>query len=426
MADQFAQADALERRLRPRLMSGLILWVIFGFFVLALIWAALAEVDKSVRAQGKVIPSAQVQTVSNLEGGIVEEVLVKTGQLVAEGEPLVRLSPTISEAELGSGSATLNALSAKVSRLQAEIGGQGGGTILPAAERALYQARQSELSGLINAGRARIAAASRAVSEAEAMLQSRRSQAASAATEVSALRPLVENGIEPRLSLTLAQGRANAAASEVSAAAATVARASANVAEARAALVQQSGGWRSSTASELTVSQAELSARRSVMPALADKVRRTQVTAPMAGRVNRVFVATAGGSVPAGSPLVEVVPVQDGLIVEVAVKPQDIASVHYDQPTQVSVTAYDTALYGRLSGRVIAISPDAIANERTGESHYLVRIALDRKTLRDQAGKPLAIGPGMTVEASLIGKKQSILSYLMSPLSKVTNAAFRE
>lgn len=426
MDDSFTQADALERRLRPRLMSGLILWIILGFFVAALLWAALAQVDKSVRAQGKVIPSSQVQTVSNLEGGIIEEIMVKTGQLVEEGAPLVRLSPTISAAELGSGSATLAALSAKVSRLHREVGGAGGGGPLPAAEAALYQARQSEWAGLMAAGRARISAASRAVGEAEAMLQSRRAQAASAASEVAALRPLVENGIEPRLSLTLAQSRASAAASEVAAASASVARASANVAEARAALVQQSGDWRSGAATELAASEAELSARRSTMPVLADKLRRTVVTAPMAGRVNRVFVATAGGTVPPGSPLVEVVPVQDTLIVEVSVNPQDIASVHYDQPTQVSVTAYDTALYGRLAGRVIAISPDAIVNERTGESHYLVRIGIDRKTMRDPSGKPLAIGPGMTVEASLIGKKQSILSYLLSPLSKVSNAAFRE
>ena len=90
------------------------------------------------------------------------------------------------------------------------------------------------------------------------------------------------------------------------------------------------------------------------------------------------------------------------------------------------MTAYDSALYGRLSGKVIAISPDAIVNERTGEAHYLVRIGIDRKALRDQAGKPLSIGAGMTVEASLIGKKQSILSYLLSPFSRITETAFRE
>lgn len=426
MDDGFSGADSLEKRLRPRLLSGLILWVILGFFVVALLWAALAEVDKSVRAMGRVIPSSQLQTVSNLEGGIVEEIMVKTGQLVEQGAPLVRLSPTISDAELGSGEANVAALAAKVSRLQGELSGQGYRGAGSSAEQSLYRARQTELAGLMAAGRARVAAASRAVGEAEAMLQARRAQAVAAASEVAALRPLVDNGIEPRLSLTLAQGRASAAASEAAAAAASVVRASASVAEARAALMQQSGDWRAQAATELAMSEAELNARRSTMPALADKVRRTLVTAPMAGRVNRVFVATAGGSVPPGSPLVEVVPVRDVLIVEVSVKPEDIASVHYDQLTQLSITAYDTALYGRLSGRVMAISPDAIVNERTGEAHYLVRISVDRNTLPQKSGKPLAIGPGMTVEASLIGKKQSILSYLLNPLTRVTDAAFRE
>jgi membrane fusion protein, adhesin transport system len=94
--DSSSPINALETRVRPKLVSGLLLWLIVGFFLVALLWAWLTEVDKSVSAIGRVIPSSQLQTVSNLEGGIVDTIYVKTGQLVAAGAPLIQLNQTFS------------------------------------------------------------------------------------------------------------------------------------------------------------------------------------------------------------------------------------------------------------------------------------------------------------------------------------------
>jgi len=423
--DPSRQVDAFETRMRPRLLSNLLLWLILAFFIVALLWAWLTEVDKSVHATGRIIPSQQLQSISNLEGGIVDAIYVRTGQSVSAGAPLLRLSQTLSGAELGSGSATVAALTAKEARLRAQT--MGRAPILTAdprfaGESALYQVQMAELGSIDRAGLARINAASSAVDEARSMLEARRSQANAAQSELAAIRPLVERGIEPQLSLTLAQGRAASAAGEAAAAAASVSRAMAAVAEARAARSQQLADWRSRSGMELTAAQAELAARRESLPALADRVRRTLVTSPVAGRINRVMVATTGSSVAPGSLLVEVVPSDDAPVVEVAVNPKDIASIHLGQDAQVSITAYDSAVYGRLGGKVVTISPDAINNDRTGESHYLVRIRIA------QAGKGrhLAIGPGMMVEANLLGEKQTVLSYVLSPLTRMRNAAFRD
>jgi membrane fusion protein, adhesin transport system len=421
-------AEIVER-LKPKFGPSLLLWLILGFFVIALIWAAFTEIDRTVRGMGRVVPSSKTQLISNLEGGIVEAVLVRTGQEVKAGEALVRLDPTQTGAELGSGAATVSALAAKIERLEAEITGHSPNfrnADSAAIERALYQARMAELASLRNAGEARVSAASRAVSESQSIYAARRSAASAAQAELDAVRPLVERGIEPRLTLTQAVGRAQAASSEAAAASAAIARAQAGVAEARAALNQQVQDWRSRSANELTAAQAEYAARSSTLPALEERAERTIVTAPVNGRINRVLVSTRGGTVAPGGPILELVPSEDGLLIEVLINPKDIGSVRISQPAKVSLTAYDSSVYGSLKGKVVAISPDAVINENTGESHYIVEVRTSKTALVAKSGRTLPIGVGMVSDVALLGDRRSVLSYLLSPLTKLREEAFRE
>lgn len=427
--------EDLAGRIRPKTASNLLLWGVAGFFVVFVLWAALTELDRSVRAQGRVIASSQLQIVSNLEGGIVEEILVEPGQMVEENAELIRLDPTMTSSELGSGQASVAALSAKIARLEAEVAGRE--PVYPPAtdastaeqiaiERSLHASRVAELSQLTSAARARVTQAERAVAEAEAAYQARVTARDARQAEARIIRPLVERGIEPRLSLTQAESAAAVAASEAAAAAAAISRARAGVAEAQATLSQQRQDWRSRAATELAAAQAEFAARRRAMPALSERVERTVVRSPVRGRVNRVLVTTVGGSVAPGAPLVEIVAAQDTLLVEAMVRPQDIGSVRMNQQARVNITAYDPAIYGALEGRVVFISPDALADERTGESFYLVRVRTTSNALRGRGGRPLQIGPGMVAEVNLLGDKRSVLSYLLSPITRLSETAFRE
>ena len=116
--------EDLADRIKPRAASTLLLWGVIGFVVIFFVWAAFAELERTVRGMGRVIPSSQLQIVSNLEGGIVEDILVRQGQQVGAGDPLIRLDPTQTGAEFGSGEATLAALAVKIARLQAEVEGR--------------------------------------------------------------------------------------------------------------------------------------------------------------------------------------------------------------------------------------------------------------------------------------------------------------
>ncbi|HWU01765.1 MAG TPA: HlyD family type I secretion periplasmic adaptor subunit, partial [Novosphingobium sp.] len=388
-------------QIRPAAASNLLLWCIAGFFALAIAWACFTQLDRTVHGQGRVIPAARLQTVSNLEGGIVSAILVKPGMDVATGTPLVQLDRTASAAELGSGAATVGALQARTTRLAAEVAGAAPhfakDTPEAAAgrEQAAYAARQAELAGTMATARARIAQAQRAIAEADAAHAAKLAQRDTAREQSEALRPLVEKGIEPRLSLVQARNAALAAQSEADAAAAATQRARAALAEAQASMSQQREEWRAHAATDLAAAQGELSSRQSALPALADKDQRTVVRAPMAGRINRLLFTTIGGSVRAGEPLLELVPSESALTVEAWVKPEDIAFVHKGQRALVKITAYDYSVYGGLEGKVSDISPDATVEERTGEAHYTVRVSIEAGALRGANGAPLPIGAGM-------------------------------
>lgn len=440
--ESYEPDDAHERHLEdvvgdiePGKASRILFWSILGFFAIALVWAALAEIDRTVRGVGRVISSSQLQVVSSLEGGILEEILVRTGELVEASEPLLRLDPTESGANLGSTEATAQALGMKIARLSAEVAGRAPRYPAPAdadaarqlrVERALYASRQANLGSLLAAGRAQRTSASQAVAQAQAALGSAESASAAAQSELAMIRPLVERGIEPRLSLLRAENAASKATGDVAAAQAGLARARAGVTEAEANLARIAQDWRQQAAAELAVAQAEADARRSTLPALEERLERTVLRSPIDGRVNRVLVSTRGSAVSPGQPLVEVVPTEDTLVIEARISPKDIGAVRIGQEAKIGITAYDQTVYGALTGKVVTISPDSIVDEATGEIFYLVRVATEANALAGPGGQKLEIGPGMVADVALLGDKRTVLQYLLSPVTRLSERAFRE
>lgn len=419
-----------EQEFRARKSSNIILWSIAAFVVLFVIWASFTSVERTVRAPGRVVPSSQLQVVSNLEGGVVEEILVNSGDEVRRGEILVRLSPAITGSALDSSEASVAALEARIARLRAEVGGQAPdyGNLSQeqvAVERSLHAARAAELGSLQSAGQARVVQAQRAVAEAQSLLAARESILATANRELEMLRPLAEQQIVPGIELLRAENAAQVASSEVAAARAAVARAQSSIAEARAATAQQVSDWRSRAGMELSQAQAELSVQQMTLPGLADRVDRTTIRAPMSGLVNRVLVSTVGGTVGSGEPIVEIVPNDDALYIEAMVSPQDIANVGLGQNAFIEITAYNSAVFGRMAGTVTSISPDAVVDEETGESFYTVEVQTT-DLLTDQDGQALEIGPGMVANVSFLGEERSILSYMLTPITWLRERAFRE
>ncbi len=433
MSEGHSILEDIPDRIKPENASSMLLWVVVAMIVALFGWASLTKIDRTVRGQGKVIPSSQLQTISNLEGGVVAEIMVKVGQLVNAGQPIIRLDPTQSKGDLGSGEASTDALTAKIARLRAEVMGQEPHYPVSTEEsvqnqilieRALHASRMADLGNLMASAQARLSQAQHAIAEAEANYQSRVAQRDSHMEEVRMLRPLVEHGVEPRMSLVQAESAAASATSDAESASAAIARARSAVSEAAASSAAVKQNWRATAADELATAQAELSARSQGLPALARKVDRTIVRAPVQGRVNRVLVSTPGSAITPGQPLAEIVPSNDSLLIEAAFKPADIAFVKLGQPARVAITAYDRSIYGLLDGKVEAISPDTVEKEKGGESFYIVRVRTSANALRDNAGRLRPIGPGMVAEVDVLGEKRSVLDYILSPITQVREDAF--
>jgi adhesin transport system membrane fusion protein len=428
LGEQDVNLDAGD--FQARKSANLLLWMILGFFALAFLWAAMAKIDRTVRGMGRVVPSSKMQVVSNLEGGVIEQILVKPGQTVRKDDILVRLSPTLSNAAFGSGTAEVDALQTRIARLNAEVRGlspsyDNASSEQVVVEQSLHSARAAELAGITAAGSARVAQAQRMVAEAQSSLEARRSNLSATTRELEMIRPMAEKLIISKVDLIKAENAAQIARNDVDSAESALARARSAVAEAHAQTAQQRSDWMTRSGLELSQAQAELAAKRQQLPALSDRRDRTVIRAPMSGKVNRVLVTTTGGSVSAGMPIAEIVPSEDALYVEAMIKPSDIANVRLGQRSKVEITAYNSSIYGTLDGKVTSISPDAVLNEKTGESYYTVQVQT-LGSLLDTDHKRLPIGPGMIANVSLLGEKRSVLSYLFTPITRLSETAFRE
>ncbi len=425
-----ASANATAQVKRASLVM---LWTLVGFFVVMFVWIAVAEVDTVTRADGRVIPSAKLQVIQNLEGGIVAEILVKQGQVVMAGDNLVALSSLQHEGDMKARYQQLLGLEARAARLVALANGRepkfpqsvvDTAPDLMAVEMATFLSKTLEQESQLAVLAAQMDQKARELDEAKIALISTRKSLEMAREERSTVARLVERGLEPRLELlrierSFAEQEGRADISVV-----TIERlrsANTELAARKDTLLRQ---MRTEALSELNRTMAELAAIKEGMPALADKVARTHIKSPMNGIVNRVFVNTVGGIVRPGDPIVDVVPSDDQLVVDAMVMPKDIGFVKIGQPARVKVTAYDYSIFGALDGTVKSISADAVPNEK-GEAFFQVRIETNTRAI-ESIDKKLPIMPGMQAQIDIITGKKTILNYLSKPIVAVQENAFRE
>ena len=175
---------------------------------------------------------------------------------------------------------------------------------------------------------------------------------------------------------------------------------------------------------QLNEARVELAALEEVMRRSADKLARTTVRAPAAGIVKTVHVTTIGQVVQPGSDLIEIVPVDDTLLVEARIRPQDIAFLRPGQQARVKLTAYDFTLYGGLDGQVEQIGADSVTDER-GETYYLVQVRTDGTKL-EHGEETLPVIPGMVAQVDVLTGEKTVLSYLTKPLTRMRHEAMRE
>jgi adhesin transport system membrane fusion protein len=413
--------------------SHLILISTVLFFLSALIWAALADLDEVTRGEGKVIPSGKIQVVQNLEGGILTEILVSEGEIVEKGQPLLRLDDTRLSSSYRESRAKYLTLLARAARLKAEAGDKAlempelvwnEDRELAENEVALYESRVNELRSNLGILQQQENQARSELKELLAQMEKQSRSYRLVKQELAMSEPLVAEGAISEVEILRLRRSVNEMRGELEASRLAIPRVESILEETTIKLKDLEISFRTQARSELNEAESELSAIEEILHSQGDRVSRTLARSPVKGEVKQVMVTTIGGVIQPGMDLVEIVPLEGRLLVEAHIRPADIAFLRPDQDVMVKLTAYDYAIYGGLKAKLEHISADTITDE-DGESLYLIKVRTERDYLGSSDGS-LKIIPGMTATVDILTGEKSVLDYLLKPVLRAREKALRE
>ncbi|MCA6941660.1 HlyD family type I secretion periplasmic adaptor subunit [Pectobacterium polaris] len=409
------------------------LWAIGAFFLFFILWAGLANIDEVTRGDGKAIPSSRLQKIQNLEGGIITEVFIREGQVVNAGDPLLRLDDTRFASNVGETEADRLALLSRIERLNAEISGQElvlseeittQAPKIAAGEKELYNSRRQQLHNEISGLQEQLIQRQQELRDFSAKEIQFRNSLGLLQQEIKMSEPLIAEGAISKVEVLRLRRAEVETRGQLDSIKLSIPRAESAIKEGENKIEETRSRYKSEALSQLSEAQTSLNKIAATGKALEDRVNRTLVVSPVRGIVQQVLVNTIGGVIQPGSDLVEIVPLDDKLLVEAKIRPQDIAFLHPGQDAIIKLTAYDYTIYGGLKGQLEQISPDTVT-DKEGNSFYIIRLRTDKNYL-GSADKPLLIIPGMVASVDIITGKKTILSYLLKPIIRAKAEALRE
>lgn len=409
----------------------LLLWISLLAIGSLIAWASFAEIDEMVKGEGKVVPSQQVQVIQSLDGGIVQEILVRPGEQVEPGQVLLRIDPTRYSSSLGENRAEALALAAKAARLEALATGQPFVAPPLVAQEApetveletrIWKTKTQELEATVNIAREQFHQREQELRETRAKRDQAKASCDLTSRELSVTRPLLKTGAVSQVDLLRLERDVARYCGDQKAAEAQIDRLMAALQEARSKIEEAELSIRNQARSELSDTLARLSALRESQLALADKVKLSDIRSPVRGTVKSLAYNTVGGVVQPGKDILEIVPTDDTLLLEVRIHPRDIGFLRDGEKADVKFTAYDFAIYGGLEGQVEQIGADTTIDEK-GNAFYIVKVRTERNYVRDPAN---IIIPGMVAEVYILTGKRTVMQYLLKPVLRAKSDSFIE
>lgn len=408
-----------------------LLWLSLFAVIGLIVWASLGYIDEVVRGEGKVVPSRQVQVVQSLDGGIVENLLVTVGQTVEAGQVLLRIDPTRYSSSLGENRAEYLGLAAKAARLSALANNEPFAAPeevllenpqLVEAERQVWETRNAEVNAAVKQAEDQLRQRHQELAETQANHAQASSSCSLTSRELQVTQPLLKSGAVSEVDLLRLRRDVARFCGEAKAAAAQIERIKASIEEGESRVDEARLSMRNQARAELSDVRARLATLREEQVGLADRVKLAEVRSPVNGTVKSLMANTIGGVVQPGHDILEIVPSDDTLLLEVRVNPRDIGFLHPGQHAEVKFTAYDFAIYGGLEGVVETIGADTIIDEQ-GNSYYIVNVRTDSAFVRDDS---LPIIPGMVAEVHILTGKRTVMQFLLKPVLRAKSNAFTE
>lgn len=420
-----------------------------GFFLCMLLWSAFAAVDEVTHAEGQVISSQRTQAIQNLEGGILQAVLVREGQVVEKGTPLARLDNEMAGSYYRDAiNKSLDNLAAII-RLDAELtdvppifpdnladgikqlvderSGEGieeQSRSIVADQMATYKARTAQRNAELEVLISQFTQRQRDVEEQLSRKNQLERSLVIAVEQRDIAYPLMQRRNYSRVEFLSLEQKVVSLQGDIESLAASLPKSQAAAREAEQRIAFRKAELNSAITEEINKRRMELNSLRETLAAGGDRVARTELRSPVRGTVKQIYVNSVGGVVKPGESIMEVVPLDDSLMVEARVRPSDVAFLHPGQKAVVKISAYDFSIYGGLEGHLEHISADTIEDKR-GDFYYLVKVRT-AKTAITYHQEQLPIIPGMISTVDILTGKKTVLSYLLKPILKARQNALRE
>lgn len=372
-----------------------IISLFLSFMVVFIIWAYFSPLEEVAQGQGRIIPSSREQIVQSLDPGTIQQMLVKEGDTVEKGQILLKLDDTRSSAILRESKAKVEHLEAMVARLQAEA----YNTKLTFPEHISDELKKRE--------EAAYGSRRRAMEEQVSGLQKSK---AALDQQIAITTPMVKRGVMSQVELLRMQRDSHDLSVQIT---------------------ERQNRYTTDASNELVKTEAELAQAKENMAMRADPVERSQIRAPMKGIVKNIRINTIGGVVSAGQDILEIVPIEDNLLVEAYIRPNDVAFIRPGLPAVVKLTAYDYAIYGGLEGKVTLISPDTLSDEKRNASelklnmnnvYYRILVQTSGSNLVDKNGNEMPIIPGMVATVDVKTGEKTVFQYLTKPITRMKQA----
>ncbi len=410
-----------------------LLWLLVGLFLAFLLWAGASEIDQHVVATGRVVPSGNARTVQHLEGGIVEEILVKEGQTVQAGETLFLVANTMAKSRLRETELEVQSLEAAQYRLRAEIDGvdvidfpdaiRSQHPELVIAETALFNANRQQFDETRKALQERLNQKTLALSALSARIGNLEKEQAITARQAQIKQKLFKSGAASEAQYLNAISAHRKLVTSLEQAKNEVPILRAERIELESQLEQAEQERHAKLSDELNQGKLDIRQLTERINAFEDEVARSAIVSPIDGILNELYINTVGGVIQPGAPIAEITPANEALVVEGQISTLDRGKVWPSLPVMTKITAYDYTIYGGIDGELTYISPDSFVDNQNIE-HYKVRVSLANAHIPEEPD--LAIQPGMTAEVSILTGKISVLHALFKPITNISARALRE
>lgn len=419
-------------------------WIRTGNRVLLSLSAGLAlfglvSISGAVIASGIVNVESNYKAVQHLDGGIVQKIMVRNGDLVKQGDIVLRLDDTAIRANFQAANARVNDLLVQQARFEAERDRRPLMTLpaevlanaddpalkrLIATQHALFEARRQSHEGELAVLVQRRVQIEEELKATQQGLVARRKEAAINQREIAAVRPLYEKGYANQQRLLPIERDAARLEGDIGRMSGDIAKVRSSLAEAELKLKQSEKDLTQQVVDELRKVQAQLAEAVEQRTAIADKLSRVEVRAPQTGRINALAVHTAGAVIPPGGTIMQLIPEGERLIIDAQIQPQDVDKVRSGISAYVRFPAFDAKSTPRLEGSVLSVSPAQLADQQ-GRNYFLVQVALaDGEIRKLPPGRALV--PGMPAEVFIETGARTILSYFVKPMTDIIARTFRE